>query len=417
MNRSVIKEWIKSILIVLLLCSALVLAVMATSDGFFPDWKTITGMFRANSGTELQEQTLRAQTAARPVQLSVRTTAGRASAMYDAQSLDEAYEQFGGLLGQALETVDSVQQSNLRAVQEALVQPSVYFAYPGAVPLSALAQWLEAECGGTEVASWFVLSVQSDAVRLYYGAEDAVYTGNTYLPTDRLLQEIERFRPDGSSFAFEQEELSCLAPLTLVDGGSHPIYQAEAASAYDETFVSSTASLLGFNPYGDGFYTEADGTVVFSEVGGSLRIEPDGTVKIANQNADNSRFQAADASAAAAIEAARALLDDLTSGNIGEAALCLSEYSVAADQMVTLRFSYYLNGIPVYSSSGAAATVTLKGAVITALTVRVRDYALRPEPLVLLPVRQAQALAGEEGRMEIAYADTGDGAMSAGWVS
>lgn len=417
MKRSVIKEAVKSILIVLLMCSALVLSVMAASDGFFPGWRTITELFRSNSGTQLQEQALRVQAAAGPVQFSVRTSAGRASSMYDEQLLDAAYEQFGGLLGQALETVEAVQQSSLQQVQEALLQPSVYFAYPGSVPLAALAQWLEAEHSGTDMASWFVLSIQTDTVQLYYGTDDTVRMGSTYLPIDRLQQEIERFRPDGSMFAFEQEELSSLAPLTLIDGGSHPIYQANAFSAYDETFVSSTASMLGFNPYGDGFYTQADGTVVFSDMGVSLHIESDGTVNITNQNTENSRFRAADVSVTAAIEASRALLAELTDGHIGDAELYLTECSAAEDRSIRLRYCYYLNGTPVYLPSGAAAEVSLRDGTIDSAYVRVREYRMLNETLVLLPVRQAQALAGEDGRLEIAYADTGDGVMTAGWVS
>lgn len=418
MTRRVV-EWVKTLLIVLLTCSALVLAVMANADDLSSDLTTtrwFSGLFDRSTGDLTTGTAFYAQTAAWPTTISLESDAGRTSLRYDTQQLLSAYERFGGLLGQALEMAGDAEPCDMAAVETALTQPSVYFAYPGAVPLSALAQWLEAEYAGDGAASWFVLSIAEDAVTLYFGTDAQANVSRTYLQTERLARELENFRPDGTVFAFEQAELAALDPLTVVDlQDSAAIYQTAAASAWDDSFVAETASQLGFNPYGDGYYTESDGTVVFSESGCTLRISPNGTVALTNQERGSSRFSAAESSAAAQIEAVRALLDTLTDGRLGEAELFLTEYT-EEEGTTTISFSYYINGIPIRLTDGAAATATLDGTTLTALTVRVRNYETLSRTVTLLPVRQAYALAPTGANLHIGYADTGDGELTAGWM-
>ncbi len=409
-------EWGKTILIVLLSCSALVLAVMASVGGTAGGaelWADVASLFGVGAGESAGESAARAQAAARPVQISLSAGAGRASAMYDDERLATAYERFGGALGQALEDAGGAQESTMSAVQAALSRPSVYFAYPCAVPLTALAEWLEAAYSGDAAASWFVLSVRDESVQLYFGDETRAFVCKTYLQSDKLERELESVRPDGTVFAFEQTEFAQLAPLTLLDpSGQYPVSQAEAASAWNESFASSVASQLGFNPYGDGYYTEPDGTVVFSEGGRTLRIGVDGSVALVDAAGG---FKAADSTLVMQIEAARVQLGSLTEGRIGEASLYLTGVE-AVDGTVMLSFDYYLDGIPICLSDGAAATVRFDGAAMTEFSVRVRAYSALPSVCALLPARQAQALA-ESSRLAIGYADTGDGSLAAGWMS
>ena len=145
-TRRRIVEWGKNILIVLLACSAVTLAVMASADDV-SGGTTLLGRLTSWLSTGETPDTARAdahvQAAALPVAVSVQSQAGRYSALYDAAALSDAYARFGGLLGQALESAGSAQPSAMSAVREALTQQSVYFAYPGAVPLAALAGWLD----------------------------------------------------------------------------------------------------------------------------------------------------------------------------------------------------------------------------------------------------------------------------------
>ncbi len=419
MTRRRVAEWIKAALIVLLSCSAVVLFVMAAASGALttiPGVEFLSDLFGGAAGETGAQQRLAAQAAARPVQISVCTDAGRASAMYDEAQLAAFYEQFGGALGQALEVAGTARTSTMNAVEQALGRPSVYFAYPGIVPLSALAEWLEAEYQGEGEAAWFVLSVRDDAVFLYFGDDANVWFCKTYLQPEQLTREMDALRPDGTAFAFESETLSGLAPLALYDlTGQYPIYSAEAASVYSEDFVSEIASRMGFNPYGDGYYTEADGTVVFSESDCTLRIALDGTVTLSNRGRADERFAADGDSIAARIEAARALLSELADGFLGEQSLYLTACAQSGETL-TLSFGYYLNGIAVTLGDEPAATVVLDGTQIESCTVRLRSYTVNAQICSLLPARLAQALT-DGGWLEIGYADTGDGALTAGWLT
>lgn len=410
-------EWGKNILIVLLACSAVALAVMASADDLSGStvFGRVTQWLGAGDAALSSSAAGQTQAAAQPIAVSVQSQAGRYSAMYDASALADAYARFGGLLGQALESAGSAQRSSMSAVREAIAAQSVYFEYPGAVPLAALARWLDASYDGEDQAAWFVLSVRSDAVMLYFGTDDAVSVCKTYLQAERLTRELSRSRPDGTVFAFEQAEFSSLEPLTLLDpSGAYPVRELTAESAWSDSFVSATASGLGFNPYGDGYYTESDGTLVFSESTCTLRIGTDGRIFLMNQSPDDARFAGSGESLPAQIETARGLLSRLTDGRTGEAALYLTSAESDGD-LTTLIFGYFVGGIPVELTDGAAAAVTLSGAAITELSVRVRAYETGAAASELLPVHQAAALT-KTGRLRVGYADSGDSTPGVGWM-
>lgn len=419
MTRRRIVEWCKNILIVLLACSAAMLAVMASTDGRSDVSALIARVerwFGADESVGQSSGGARVQAASTPVEISVQSSAGRSSAMYDAQALGEAYERFGGLLGQALESAQSAQECGMSDVQGALAEPSVYFRYPGAVPLAALARWLDAEYTGDASASWFALSIRDGAVCLLFGDGTQVFTAKTYLQAERLSRELERARPDGTVFAFESEALATLEPLTLLDmGAQHPVMALAAASVWSDSFVTETASRLGFNPYGEGYYTESDGTLVFSESGCTLRIGTDGSVRLTNQLTGDARFDASDDSLPAQIEAARALLALVAQDTPGDAVLTLT--GVETDGAETrLTFEYYVNGIRVSLTDGPAARATLRGGTVTALTAHLRSYEAQTGESALLPARQAVALVSR-GTLRVGYADSGDSTPGVGWVN
>lgn len=417
MARHRLIEWSKTVLIVLLSCSAVLLTVMASAD----DLPGASLLERVTAWLDDSEpdaaSTERTQeAAAMPVEISVRTAAGRNSALYDAAALSELYERFGGLLGQALEAADQARESTLEDACEALSAPGVYFRYPGALPLSVLAGWLDATCAGDAEATWFALRVQEDTVQLCFGTEETVYVSETYLQAERLSRELERYRPDGTLFAFESADYAALDPLTLLDPDTqHPVAQITAASVWGDLFVTGTASGMGFNPYGEGYYTEPDGTVVFGESGRSLRIGTDGGITLTNQLTDDARFAASDSALPAQIEAARRLLASLTQGNTGEAALYLTQIERDGTR-IRLNFEYYLAGVRVYLTDGTAAEVVVDGDTVTELRVRVRSYASQGETATLLPTRQAAALA-DGGRLCVGYVDTGDSTPDVGWMN
>ena len=116
---------------------------------------------------------------------------------------------------------------------------------------------------------------------------------------------------------------------------------------------------------------------------------------------------------------ASALLRQLLGDLAGEAALYLESVTQSEDTTV-LRFGYHADGVPIRFSDGSgAAEVTLTGTAVTRLSLRFRQYAASGETSLLLPLRQALAIAAanhEGAELFIGYAD-GGASVSAQWMA
>ena len=102
----------------------------------------------------------------------------------------------------------------------------------------------------------------------------------------------------------------------------------------------------------------------------------------------------------------------------GDAAPCLE--SIRQNGAVTtLTYGYQAGGVPIRFSGGSAAEVTLTGTSVTSVTLRFRQYTVTEEASLLLPLRQALAVAkGRPGaELSICYVDRGGGDCAACWVA
>ena len=86
--------------------------------------------------------------------------------------------------------------------------------------------------------------------------------------------------------------------------------------------------------------------------------------------------------------------------------------------MFKQRLFSWLDSYDVFDRDGSAAEVTLSGSVVSGLTFRFRQYADTGETSLLLPLRQALAIAArqEGAELSIGYVDSG-GAASAKWLA
>jgi hypothetical protein len=185
------------------------------------------------------------------------------------------------------------------------------------------------------------------------------------------------------------------------------------------TDTDGLLSALDFNPYTNNRYTETDGTELIREEDRSLRIQTNGTIRyqsslstveIEASSAVLTPWEAADGTAA--------LLNRLLNGSAGDGSLYLLEFQQDG-QSITLRFGYQIGGTPIrFSDGGTAAEVTLSGSAVTALTLRFRQYTAAEESSLLLPLKQALAIAAEHPGLELAigYADSGSDTLSASWL-
>jgi hypothetical protein len=294
------------------------------------------------------------------------------------------------------------------------------------VPFTALADWFRVDlgCDGLQEvqASQIVLAVE-DTVTLYFRDQLGYWRCATDVTADSLLEQMESYRPDGSVFAFESDlpAVNRLARESLVDLAGAPTVRAATAAdpmETDSSFLKNTATALGFNPFAETSYTASDGSRQFSESDGTLSVSTDSVIRFTQRTTtgETARFAAASTEPSALIEQARALLETLTSGSLGDAQLVMTGF-VSSGSTATVTFTYFLDGIPVRLNSGDAATVTFNGTALSTLTLRARTYTLSDETTTLLPAAQAAALVAADTYLTIEYADYGGEALTCGWVA
>ena len=112
------------------------------------------------------------------------------------------------------------------------------------------------------------------------------------------------------------------------------------------------------------------------------------------------------------------LLNTLLAGQTSEASLYLKSVR-QLENATLLSFGWQSGGVPIrFDRDGSAAEVTLSGSVVSGLTFRFRQYADTGETSLLLPLRQALAIAArqEGAELSIGYVDSG-GAASAKWLA
>ena len=349
--------------------------------------------------------------AAQPIAITVQNTAGRMSAQYDFAALDNAFEQLGGYLAQALDSAQGGRAVSQRELLAAFAEQGAAFCYPSALNPSLAAAWLNVDAPELPDAQWFLLAVKDGGVALYLAGTEC-YRCETAVSAAALEAALDSYQPDGSFFAFEDSSgaykqaaaLSLITPQTaLVD--------AIAANPCEARFVASLASSLGFNPYGDAKYIDPAGTTSFTETNLSLRVSAQGQILLQVLQADP-RFQSASLDERDRIEAARSLLSSLTGDDYGDARVYLQSYTADGTQAVCT-FGYYLSGVE--AAAGSGIEIRFDGTQITRASVLYRRFTLDLQPAALLPAAQAAACLPRGGTLRLLYAENAGGELAVGW--
>jgi hypothetical protein len=321
-------------------------------------------------------------------------------------------------LGQALDTAEAPEESTLAKLYTAMTGEGVLFEYPAAIPAGVLASWLDAQMDGdTPQASVYFLSIQEGSVRLYL-AGDACYVCQTSLSADTLMQLLDTFRPDGSFFAMEDTSgrYDRLDRCSLLPAGTVSVPETAAANPVTSPLVTALASRLGFNPYGDASYTDAAGSTWFTETSSSLRVASNGAVTLRNSLQTDRRFALASDAPGEIIEAARALLTEITADCPGDSRLYLSSFT-QTDGVTVCTFDYVVSGVPVVQKDGPAASFTFSDSALTEAEVLLRAYTPAAAQLTLMPAAQAAVIVPEGTKLAACYADEGQDSLTAGWKS
>ena len=336
----------------------------------------------------------------------------------------EEFAQLGSLLMEALGSAGSLRPCTEADFQAALgaggdYGSSVYYDFENALPLSLLAGLVGANwIGGDLLARRVLLAAEQDAVQLYlWDGESACFLCPTALPMAALRETVSVYPLGSAYFAFDQpENYSHVAPFSLFSDQLIPPAELGITSAISD--VNALMTALSFNPHTNFRYSESSGADVVVEGDRTLRIRSDGEVSY--QGSSGSLHISSPDETPTEAEIAVGvyqLLRDLLAQQ-GGAGLYLQSFQMD-ETAASLTFGYQFNGMPLrFADGGAAAEVTVEGAAVTRLTLRVRQCAAKEAAGLLLPLPQALSIARSyPGReLTLCYVDSGS-AASAQWLA
>lgn len=403
---------IENVLIVALACLALVLVSRTSFFQALP----FTHLDTAQGAAVGQGATL---SAGMPTALAFETEDGRFGVQADADSVAALWD--GGLselLDAALAAAERPSATTRTAWQEAIggEEGWVWYDLLYDVPFADRSE------GGA--ARRFLITARgghATALYLYSQGEDAYYVCRLSDPTLRLPDLVRYQEPNGAVFAFEDPTYAGVDPDQLVTRAAPrcPVYTAESAlAALDADLRGALMDALDFNQRAASVYQSAEGPVV-REGADTLRIQTDGTVLFHGSESGKVRYAALSARTRDLQDCAQDLLDRLTAGRIGPAALYCCAMETGEDGATVLSWRYRLAGAEVWldDADGLAAQATFRGTTLTAFWVRLLTFTETEEGAVIPPLRQAAAAASDgEGReLRLCYRLT-DGRATAGWA-
>lgn len=437
-NRGV--ERLKSVLIVLLSCSAVYLTARALVPG--QDAAHPQGLLSGLSAllhpqgavsTPAADSTVQLTAAAQPVRIAVCDGANRYAVQYNTAQVDKLYDNVGILLGEALASAKAPAPISEERYQLALQSPGVWFDFLGKIPLDTLSAWTgegSANRALSGSARQIAVALVDGGVGLYYHNESdgqfyACETGVVYADhMDRLLAD---YGGNSVFFAFEQEEDSgyaALGPYVLL-GPAAPtpaVYRvSNPLVSLDEALIAELQQALAFQT---SYYPIPNG-IRIREGQETLEISSSGAVSYSMaEDTGASRYPvggSAGGDTTELIETTRRMVTDTVGRYCAAARLYLTDIQ-QTDTGVEVYYGYSLNGAEVSLPGGnCAAKFTVEQGQIVSFTLFFRRYEDSGQtglvPQERLAAAALEALAPEGRELALCYSDTGGDTVSAGWVA
>lgn len=357
-----------------------------------------------------------------PVRLAVTGVYGGRYGSVTLTTSDETFEPVGGLAREALRSVQSLAVCDKSAFLTALGGTCVYCDFLEPLPLPVLAGLMGASVESSLSVRRLMVSAQSDGTTVLYlwCEEDICRRGISAVSAEDLERVVSGYELNGARFALDggEPETAALDPCSLLPPELPALPVLTSAAALPES--DALLSALSFYPRTNSRYTESGGVEVVTDGDRTLRLSPDGAIRYRGGGDPSLTIPAAgeEPTVTEAVMGTSALLNSLLAGQTSEAALYLTGVR-QTESTVVLTFGWQSGGVPIrLDRSADAAEVTLSGNVVTALTLRFRQYADAGEMSLLLPLRQALAIAArqEGAELSIGYLDNGETA-SARWLA
>ena len=426
-NSAVINR-LQNIVIVLLSLSALFLLLQTPLFGTFANQtlpQLAEGLFSAepSSGDTVAVELSGLTAPVRVVYTDEYTRCG-SDALTTA---DDSFSRAGALLGEALGSVGAMIPSTEEAFLAALENSGIYYDFTVGLPLEILCDTL-----GTSVpishdilVRRALLCSDGSAASLYLLDQNGTCCAfSTALPGAVLTEFLSSL--EGSSIYFaltEGDTYDALSPFTLIMSEPTPRYMLSASASLTSD-LSELLRLAEFNPHTENRYTESTGTTVVRESYGTLRITADGTVTYRSGSAEAGELYTVStdrsvASLTESVAAAQRLASTLLQKSGGAASLYLSSVEENA-KGCTVTLDYVVGGTPLRFADGShAVSVTVEGRSITAFSLHFRSYVLTDIPALLLPIRQAAAIARKKhtgSELSVFYVDSGADSVGVSWL-
>lgn len=401
-------EGCKTLLIVLLSCSAVFLA----SRTLLPQGGRafLSRLSQPSVSSAAPGDSARSAQTLQPAAFAVTWEEGRYAVLYH-QEDQEGYTRISALLSEALSEASQPSPITARQWELALTQPGVFCEYPSVMPLDILNRWLSDQDNPVLTGySGQRLCATADALYFSLPGEDEQYycaplrndlsASLTYLS--------QRFSANGARFACEDGSCPLLRrdALVLSATPSVPQLMSEQPFSIDESNtpdegLSRILQLLSFHPQTNPLYAITGGYAI-TDGGETLRVT-DGLITYRRTNENAVRFPAA-----SPLDATRALAEETVGALGGSARLYLRDV-IEAENVTTITYSYAYHGAVIQQGAeDYCAKFTVKDGAITALELRPRRYTvLEDQNVTLLPQKQAAAIVGSKGsNLVILYEDS-----------
>ena len=408
----------KTVLIVVLVCTLLLLFAASIPAETVRENHWLSQLLQPFAGLLGQPQAeltyvetaLPVLDAAQPVVISVCNSAGRNTAMWDFAALDVAFETYGGLLGQALDTASAPEQIPQAQVRQALTGTGVYFRYGWSLPGDLLASWLGARpVVELPDADGYLLAVEGESVALYL-LGDGSWRAGTGLSAQTLETLLEQVYPDGSRLALEAD--SHLDPLTILPPDNPTAAEVTASTPVDARYIESLANELGFNPYSETRFTDSDGVTYLNEGSSTLEISASGALLLTCDG--TGRFEAPAGNVPEQVELGQRLVE-LAAGSLpASCRLYLSGLERSGTETVCT-FDYRISGMPVMLPGRSAAVLTFSEVGLTRLEMQVYAFSETGTVLYPLPVAQAMSVLPKGAELALQYGIGTDQSVTVGW--
>ncbi len=417
------RDRLQNMLIVLLSLSALCLFALTQSELLHWDLLPDAPSLSAGGQESGSDSVSRLQELDWPVTLVVSDAAGDRR-FRQLTTSDSAFTTVEGLWEDALRQIVSSEEIGYADFEKALMLPGIYTGFPAPIPACILSARLGLSSADETPLQKLLLAADGEATHLFFSAAERYYRCSTELSGEELTAAAEQLTGEPCLFAFEQEAGDALHPLTVLPSTLPQHRMLSVSAAQEEAASEALLTFFGFNAHTTNRYTESSGTEVIMESPRRLSITADGRISyLGTTSYAPSGFRlsaASEPTLSQLVDGAYSLLLQLPGIHTGEERLYLShaEYS-REESLCLLRFSYMTGGLPLSCSDGSAAVeLIITDGIVTELSFLRRSYTFTDSISLLLPIRQAAAIAANHAGLEMAlsYVDNGSSTSSVSWL-